>query len=292
MNQTEEFLRRGMRTLADEAPIVSELDRSRTASTRRLHGVGVPIMAAAIAAVFVIAVVLASQVVNPSSSGPPASNDFGLTLQLDSVASYKPYGVDLETELRSQSPIRVTGASMDSDLVSGDPSGELWDSTVPDPDVGFEYVDIGGRKPVSLNFGFLPRCDASVPWDEVALTIETDNGTRRATVSTPKLPEIVEEWCALPMQVRTGNGSASANWCEVERDFHFVNPSGEAATVRLSSSGWDAEPLTFAAGEYEAIMIVSSDRACDLPREPTEFTVDYADGRVVELKGPTPTQDM
>ncbi len=199
-------------------------------------------------------------------------------------------GVVLFTEWGSSTPTRVTGTSLDQDLVVGDSTGFLWDNTVSDPDVGFEFVDISGSKKVSLNFTFVPDCALTDVWEAVNVTIDTDSGQRHATVTTPELPDLVAQWCGLPMQVEVGSGSK--NRCEVEREYNFTNPRGRAATVRLSSPGWEMDDLVFEEGQYEASTLVASDTACSSPSGRKTFIVEYADGSDSTIIGPPPTKDM
>lgn len=214
------------------------------------------------------------------------------SLEVQELWTNEDAGVILATEWGSASPTRVTGTSLDQDLVVGDSAGWLWDNTVPDQDMGFEFVDITGSKKVSLNFTFIPDCALTDVWEEVDVSIHTDSGVQHATVTTPELPDLVAEWCALPMQVEVGSGSASANWCRVEREYNFTNPLGKAATVRLSTPGWQMEDLVFDEGQYEATALVTSDTACSLPRNRKTFVVEYEDGSESTVTGPNPTKDM
>jgi hypothetical protein len=278
-------LRQALRELAEEAPVVSELEEM----SRRRRSILVPVLAAGIAAAVVLGVFFLAQNISPPSSAP--ASDPTKSIEVSALRLYPPYGIQFYTDLRSETPARITGTSLDPDVMA-DFSGYLWDSTVPDPEVGFDFVNIDSSKKIGLNFTFLPRCDITGSWDQVTVSVESDQGDFSQSVSTPKLPQLVEEWCARPLEVNVGSGSASANWCEVERDFEITNHSGRAVTVELTTSGWTAEPLVLEAGDYEGTMVVTSDKACRLPRDPTEFTLTYSDGTTERISGPTPTKNM
>ena len=292
MRQTEEALRNALQALADEATMVTELDPNHAASKGFLARATAPVASALIAAAIVSAFVLVSQSLDPSSSQNPASPGPGDEFRIDYLASGGSAGVILELSYTTLTPIRITAVSLDPNLVAGDPEGELYDNTVAEPSAGFDQVDAGPDKQVSLNFRFVPQCSTSTTWVGVDLQIESDAGTYQRYVETPRMPKVVSDWCALPMQVSVGMIRASGDMCQVQSDFQFTNPGGRGATITLNTPGWHAQPLVIDEGSSEGVMVVSSNKACDLPRDSTQFSVEYSDGTVSTVRGPTPTHQL
>lgn len=287
MNSTEETLRRGMQTLAEEATVITEArDRS---SRGRLPRVALPLMAAAAAAILVVTVVIARSDVGGLGNAPVSET--GKHLVVRDLALALPWGIHLSADLTSDERTTVTGTSVDPDLVLDQAKGFIWDNT-SDTDMEPAFVTISGSRAVSLNLTLRPRCDLDVDWSRVPITVETDEGSFVMQAATPDLPRLAERWCASPMQVVPGSGSASADWCEVRREFDFINPGGRQATIKLEASEWEAEPLVLAEGQAQGTMVLTSDHACDLPKEKTQFTVVYGDGSSETITGPEPLHNM
>ncbi len=287
MNPSESELRHALRTLAEEAPVVTELAESKP----RRGGSLIPLLAVGITAAVVLAIVLVTRDALPQSDDVPASNP-GQQIQVDSVSIIRPSGIVLYTSLTSKTPMRVTGTSLDPEVVATRSEGYIWDNQAPDPDIGFDHVDISGSKRVSLIFTVLPRCADDTDWSQIDISVDTSDGAFTKPVEAPMLPDLVSEWCGSPMQVEAGSGSASQNWCEVTRDFDFTNPAARAATIRLTTPGWQAEPLTFKEGQIHGTMVIRSDQACDLPKDPTQLIVTYEDGSTETIRGPSPLQNL
>jgi hypothetical protein len=289
MNEAESRIRRVLAAMAEEAPVVTELADRR----HRRGDTLAPVLAAGMAALTVLTVVLVARDAMPWGTDAPAS-DVGRRIDVDSVQLIRPSGISLSATLISKDPMRVIGTSLDSGVVATRADGDIWDNAAPDRDTGFDFVDIGGDKPVSLYFTIVPRCDADVDWSVVTINVDTSNSTFAQSVETPTLPTLVTEWCATPMQVRAGNSSASADGCEVTRHYEFINPAGRASTIVLTSPGWDAAPVTFAAGQVNATMVVSTTRACEQPGDdPIAFTVTYDDdGTTSTLRGDPPAENL
>jgi hypothetical protein len=226
-----------------------------------------------------------------SLENAPASEP-GKHLKVDVLELGLPWGIRLSTQLTSDTPVRVTGTSLDPRLVADRADGYIWDNNAPDTDMEPEFVDISEGTPVWLNLTVRPRCDLDTDWSRVEITVQTSQGHFVTVADIPQMPTLVTEWCQSPMQVVAGSGGASANWCEVHRDFEFINPGGRAATVELDTPGWKAEPLEFKPGQAEATMVVTADNACDLPKDKTHFTIRYADGATESVTGPNPLQNL
>ena len=287
MNSTEETLRRAMRTLAEEATVITEAkDRlSHDGLPRAL----LPLMAAAVAAILVVSVVIVKRDLGGLENAPVS--EAGKHLVVRDLALALPWGIHFSADLTSDERTTVTGTSVDPDLVLDQAEGFIWDNT-SDTDMEPEFVTISRSKPVSLNLTLRPRCDLDVDWSRVPITVETDEGSFVMQAATPDLPRLAERWCASPMQVVPGSGSASADWCEVRREFDFINPGGRQATIKLEASEWEAEPLVLAEGQAQGTMVLTSDHACDLPKEKTQFTVVYGDGSSETITGPEPLHNM
>jgi hypothetical protein len=287
LNATEQSLRRGLGTLAGEAAIVTDYRGERPKRDWRPYAM--PTLAIAVTATLVIAVFLLRGG-SPSVDNAPAT-DSTKHFALDKFDAYPPWGILLRVYLTSDTPTTITDASLDSHTTeSGD--GDLWDPTLPDPDVGFDHVDLVPSKQMSIEFTFLPHCGQDIDWDHVTINAEATTGQFSQAIATPGLADVVSDWCQAPIDVRTGSGHASANWCEVTRDFEFTNPSGRAVTITLATPGWTADPLVLSNGQYEGTMVIQSDQACDLPDTGTDFLATYSDGSTDQIRGPRPLQDM
>lgn len=287
MNATEQSLRRAIRALADEAAIVTDFRGERPKRDWRSYAM--PTLTVAVTATLVLAVFLLREG-SPGVDNAPAT-DATKHFELDKFDAYPPWGIYLRADLTSDTPTTITGASLDSRTAeSGE--GDLWDPTLPDPDVGFDQVDLVPSKQMSVEFTFLPHCRQDVNWDQVTINAEATTGDFSQAIDTPGLADVVWEWCQAPIDVRAGSGSASANWCKVTRDLEFTNPSGRAVTITLASQGWTADSLVLKDGEYEGTMVIESDQACDLPDASTNFLATYSDGSTDRIRGPRPLQDM
>lgn len=288
MNSTEEIIQRAMRTMAQEVPEGVDFQKQKRPS--RVRSVALPVLAATIAVLVVVGVFMIRHQKATIENAP--ASDPTKNIQLHELWTNDFWGISIYFDVTSETPARLTATTLDKDVVAWHGEGYVWDPTLPDPDSGFKHVDVMDGKTVNVNFDFKPRCDTAINWDHLTVNVEADTGPFHQYVATPGLPEAVQKWCALPMSARTGNAHASADGCEVRTDFEFNNPSGQAATVTLTSNGWQADPLLLQEGDYQGTMVVHSNNACDIPHSKVKFSVQYADGTTDQITGPEPRENL
>ena len=288
MNSTEQIVRRAMRTLAEEVP--RGVDFNPRKPTSGLRGAALPALAAAVAVLVVVAVFLVRHELQTVENAPASDPTKNMTLH--ELWSNDHWGLTVDFDVTSETPARLTATTLDKGVVAWNPEGYVWDPTLPDPDSGFEYVDVMQGKTVNVDFNFKPRCDSTTDWDHLMVNVEADTGPFHQQVPTPGLADAVEKWCALPMDVQTGSAHGSADLCEVRTDYEFNNPRGQAATVTVDTPGWQGDPLVLEDGDYQGTMVIHSTDACHLLHQKTEFTVQYDDGSTAQVVGPDPRENL